>query len=396
MSDPRSAEGAVPARPRLLFISEFSGFAGGIERFIFHTANLLRSSGIEVAGQFGRPARDEQRFLRGFDRVYHAGEMAEADFAVIHKISDPEKLERLLEHYGDKLALYVHDHDYYCPRTYRYTPFGRRDCTRAYAMTRCGLCAMVTSPRRWRGGLLSTFAERNWKCRRLLELLKQVSRVAVLSEFMRQNLILNGFAPARVTVIPPPIPVPEELPPRPENNPPQLLFTGQLIRGKGVDQLLRALPLIHAPFHLTIAGEGNQRPELERLAARSGAADKVTFAGWVDEPERKMRESDVAVLPFFWQEPFGLVGPEALAREVPVVAFRTGGVDEWLRDNENGFAVPPRDVAGFAAAVEKLLSDKELRRRFGENGRELVRKRFSEAEYVRRFKEWMGLPGGAA
>ena len=71
-------------------------------------------------------------------------------------------------------------------------------------------------------------------------------------------------------------------------------------------------------------------------------------------------------------------------------------MDEWLRDNENGFAVPPRDVAGFAAAVEKLLSDRELRRRFGENGRALVRKRFSEAEYVRRFKEWMHLPGGAA
>ena len=383
-------------RPRVLFISEFSGFAGGIERIIFHTANHLRSSGIEVSGQFGHPARDEQRFLRGFDHIFHAGETAEADFAVIHKISDPEKLEGLLERYGDKLALYVHDHDYYCPRTYRYTPFGRNDCTRAYAMTRCGLCAMATSPRRWQGGFFAALAARTGKCRRRLELLKRVPRVAVLSEFMRRNLILNGFEPGRVTVIPPPIPVPEELPPRPENNPPQLLFTGQLIRGKGVDQLLRALPLIRAPFHLTIAGEGNQRPELERLAARSGAADKVTFAGWVDEPERKMRESDVAVLPFFWQEPFGLVGPEALAREVPVVAFRTGGVDEWLRDNENGFAVPPRDVAGFAAAVEKLLSDGELRRRFGENGRALVRERFSEAEYVRRFKAWMGLPGGVA
>lgn len=382
-------------RPRVLFVSEFSGFAGGIERFVFQTAQLLRGAGFEVSGRFGRPARDEQKFLRGFDRVYHAGETAEADFAVVHKIADPEKLEKLLEIYGDKLALCVHDHDYYCPRTYRYTPFGRRDCTRAYAMTRCGLCAMATSPRRWQGGFFSTLAERSWKCRKRLELLKQVPRVAVLSEFMRQNLIRNGFRPERVTVIPPPVPVPEELPPRPENDPVRLLFTGQLIRGKGVDQLLRALPLIRAPFRLTIAGEGNQRPELERLAARSGAADKVAFAGWVADPERLVWESDIAVLPFFWQEPFGLVGPEALARELPVVAFRTGGVDEWLRDGENGFAVPPRDVAGFAAAVEKLLLDSGLRRRFGENGRKLVRERFSEAGFVRRFKAWMGVPGGA-
>ena len=376
-------------RKRILFISEFSGFAGGIERFIFRTAQLLRGAGFEVAGQFCRPAREEARFLRGFDRVYHHGETPEADFAVVHKISDPEYLEKLLERFGDRLAVYVHDHDYYCPRTYRYTPFGRRDCTRPYAMVRCGLCAMATSPRRWQGGLFATLAARTVRCRRRLELLKRAPRVAVLSEFMRGNLAASDFSPERITVIPPPITVPDELPPRPENNPPRLLFTGQLIRGKGVDQLLRALPLVRSPFRLTIAGEGNQRRELELLAARSGAADKIDFVGWVADPERLVLESDVAVLPFFWQEPFGLVGPEALARELPVVAFRTGGVDEWLRDGENGFAVPPRDVEGFAAALDRLLADRELRRRFGARGREFVRERFSEAEYVRRFAAWM-------
>ena len=380
-------------RPRVLFISEFSGFAGGIERFIFHTARLLRAAGMEVLGQFDRPARDEARFLRGFDRICHAGETAEVDLAVVHKISDPARLERLLEHYGDKLALYVHDHDYYCPRTYRYTPFGRKDCARPYSMLRCGLCAMATSPRHWRGGPFAALAARTVKCRRRLELMRNVRRVAVLSEFMRDTLVSNGFAPENVTVIPPPVPVPEELPPRPENTPPKLLFTGQLIRGKGVDQLLRALPLVRHPFTLTVAGDGNQRAELELLAARTGEADRIRFTGWVPDPERLVFESDIAVLPFFWQEPFGLVGPEALARELPVVAFRTGGVDEWLRDGENGFAAPPRDIAGFAAAIEKLLEDRELRRRFGAAGRQLVRERFSEPEYVRRFEAWMN--GGA-
>ena len=386
---------AATDRPRVLFLSEFSGFAGGIERFVFQTAQLLRGAGFFVAGQFGRPARDAARFLRGFDRVYHSGETADADLAVVHKIADPELLERLIDRYGDRLALYVHDHDYYCPRTYRYTPFGRRDCTRPYDMARCGLCAMATSPRRWRGGLFSELAARTVKCRRRLELMRQVSRVAVLSGFMRDNLVANGFDPERITVIPPPIPVPPELPPRPENNPPHLLFTGQLIRGKGVDQLLRALPMIRSPYRLTIAGEGNQRRELDLLAAKSGAADRIDFTGWVADPERLADESDIAVLPFFWQEPFGLVGPEAMARELPVVAFRTGGVDEWLRDGENGLAVEPRDVAGFAAAVERLLEDRELRRRLGARGREFVRERFSEAEYVRRFKAWMGVPGDA-
>ena len=247
---------------------------------------------------------------------------------------------------------------------------------------------MATSPRHWKGGFFAEFSRRTSGCRRRLELLRKIPRVAVLSGFMRQNLIDNGFAPENVTVIPPPIEVPEQLPAGKESSPPVLLFTGQLIRGKGVDQLLRALPLLRSDYRLVIAGEGNQRPELERLAASLKVADKVTFAGWVSDPERLYAASDIAVLPFFWQEPFGLVGPEAGARGLPVVAFQAGGISDWLTDGENGLAVPPRDIGAFAVAVERLLADRELRIRFGRRGRELVQERFSDAEYVRRFRQW--------
>ena len=383
-------------KPKILFISERAGFAGGIERFICHTARLLSGAGCEVYGQFDRPDRDAERFLSAFSRVFTPEEPVDADFAVIHKLADPARLETLLARYGERLALYVHDHDLYCPRTYFYTPFGRKNCRRAYSMTRCGLCAMATSPRHWRGGFFPELATRTVKCRRRLELSKQVPRVAVLSEYMRGNLVMNGFDPARVAVIPPPVPVPAEVPPRPENDPARLLFTGQLIRGKGVEQLLRALPLVRHPYRLTIAGDGNLRPELEKLARDLGVADKVDFAGWVAAPEKLAAQCDVAVLPFFWQEPFGLVGPEAMGHELPVVAFRVGGVDEWLKDRENGLAVPPRDVEKFASAIDELLADKALRLRLGARGRELVRERFSEAQYVRRFRAWMECDGGAS
>ncbi len=247
---------------------------------------------------------------------------------------------------------------------------------------------MAVSPRRWRGGFFRELAARTTECRARLERLQRIPRVAVLSAFMRQSLIDNGFDPARIAVIPPPVAVPETLPERPENTPPKLLFTGQLIQGKGVDQLLRALPLLRHDFRLVIAGEGNMRTRLERLARQLGVADKVTFAGWVADPERLYAACDIAVLPFFWQEPFGLVGPEAMARELPVVAFRTGGVDEWLRDGENGLAVPPRDIPAFAAAVDRLLADPE-RIRLGRCGRAWVRERFSETGYVRRFRAWI-------
>ena len=384
------------AEAHVLFISERAGFAGGIERFMFNTAGILRAAGMRVAGCFERPDRDAERFAQNFDRLYDRRELPDADIAVVHRATDPDVLERLLERYGDRLAIYVHDHDYYCPRTYRYTPFGRRDCGRTYSMVRCGACAMATSPRHWRGGFFRELAARTVRCRRRLELLRQIRRVAVLSEFMRRNLIANGFSPERITVIPPPISAPAALPEHMENTPPRLLFTGQLIRGKGVDQLLRALPLLRRDYHLMIAGEGSQRPELERLAASSGIADKVSFLGWVSEPEKLYSMCDIAVLPFFWQEPFGLVGPEAMARGLPVVAFRMGGVDEWLADGENGFAVAPRNIPAFAAAVDRLLADRKLRLEYGVCGRELVRERFSDAAFTAGFKSWMDAGRGGA
>jgi len=373
---------------RVLFISERAGFAGGIERFIFQTAGLLRADGISVCGCFERPDRDHDRFIRNFDRIFTPDQLPDADLAVIHKITDPELLKQLIDRWGSRLALYVHDHDYYCPRTYRYTPFGRRDCRRPYSMLRCGACAMATSPRHWRNGFFATLAARTTACRKRLELLRQIPRVAVLSNFMRDNLIDNGFAPEAVTVIPPPVDMPEKLPEREEADPPRMLFTGQLIRGKGVDQLLRALPLLRCKYHLTIAGEGNQRPELERLAEQLGVSAQVDFAGWVSDPERLYSASDIAVLPFFWQEPFGLVGPEAAARGLPIAAFRVGGIDEWLHDGENGFAVPPRNIPEFAAAVDRLLASSELRKQFGSCGRKLVQERFSGREFVLHFRQW--------
>lgn len=379
----------VPAEMRILFISERAGFAGGIERFIFQTAGLLRQAGATVYGCFQRPDRDRERFAENFDRIFPPDALPEADFIVVHRITDTDFLERLIESRGDRLALYVHDHECYCPRTYRYTPFGRKECHRPYSLFRCGLCAMATSPRHWRGGFFAELAARTTGARDRLRLLRRIPRVAVLSGFMRQNLILNGFAPEQVAVIPPPIPVPPEAPVHEEHDIPRLLFTGQLIRGKGVNQLLRALALLEHDYRLTVAGDGGQRPELECLASELGVAKKVTFAGWVADPEKLYASSDVAVFPFFWQEPFGLVGPEALARELPVAAFRTGGIGEWLEDGVTGLAVPPRDIPGFARAVDKLLGDRELRLRLGRRGRELVRERFSEQEYLRKFRLWV-------
>jgi glycosyltransferase involved in cell wall biosynthesis len=65
-----------------------------------------------------------------------------------------------------------------------------------------------------------------------------------------------------------------------------------------------------------------------------------------------------------------------------VVAFDAGGVSEWLLDGENGFLVPWKNRAAFAARVDSLLRDKPLARRLGENGRKVASERFNFGSYI--------------
>ena len=153
-----------------------------------------------------------------------------------------------------------------------------------------------------------------------------------------------------------------------------ILFVGQVIRGKGVDLLLEALARLRVPFEARILGDGNHRPYCERLCARLGLSDRVHFEGFVprDQIKQFFLESTVLAVSSVWPEPFGLVGQEAMFHGLPVVAFDAGGIREWLFDGENGFLVPWKDTGHFAERIEQLLRDKDLARRLGRRGRELV------------------------
>lgn len=367
---------------KILFYGKFTGFAGGIERYAFQTASLLRKRGARVDWCGEIPVRGEELFRRGFDAVLSPEELfsdrTDYDLAALHKLPDPAVLSRLRARFGEKLVFWAHDHDLYCPRRHYYTPFGRINCHRAYSPFRCALCARISSPRSWK------FLRRGQTS--LLRELREHPAV-VLSSFMRGNLILNGFSPELVHLVPPVIEVPETEVPPPESKVLRILFLGQLIRGKGADLLLDALRRMTVPWQAVIAGEGNDRPMLERLASEYGIADKVRFTGWLDNPEECFKECHAAVFPSRWQEPFGLSGAEALAHGVPVVAFDVGGVREWLTDSVSGFIVPEKDTAAMAGKLDLLYRDKSLAGRLGRAGRESVRDRFSPGKYIAAMKQ---------
>ena len=367
---------------RILFLGYFTGFAGGIERYAFQTALLLRKAGAEVDWCGEVPARGEDSFRSGFDRVLSAPRPADLssgyDLVAMHKLPSLPVLKQWRERFGERLVFWAHDHDLYCPRRHYYIPFGRINCHRAYSPCRCAICARLSAPHNWkylRAGQSALLRE--LKCR----------HAVVLSSFMRDNLLRNGFEPSRIHRIPPVI----EPGPGPvrsgSSGPLKILFLGQLIRGKGADLLLEALRDLAVPWQARIAGDGPDRPMLERMVREWGMEPKIEFTSWLAEPKAELAACDVLVFPSRWQEPFGLSGAEAAGCGKPVAAFDVGGVREWLDDGINGFLVPEKDTAALTAKLELLARDPALRMRLGAAGYRLVGERFTPQLFLDHFQQ---------
>ena len=154
---------------------------------------------------------------------------------------------------------------------------------------------------------------------------------------------------------------------------PSLLYLGRLKRYKGVDLLLRAVAMLAGRglrVDFVVAGTGDARPELERLARDLGIGRQVTFAGFVDDDTKieLMRTSWVHGLTSVI-EGWGITVIEAGACGTPSVASDAPGLREALVDGETGLLVPHGDVEALAGAIRRLVGDSELRGRLGAGAR---------------------------
>src|SRR6185312_3489411 len=126
---------------------------------------------------------------------------------------------------------------------------------------------------------------------------------------------------------------------------------------------------------LFVAGDGELLPGLRELSKKLELEDRIHWLGNVADPKSLLQASDIFVLASTG-EAFGLVLTEAMACGVPVVGSRSGAIPEIVEDQHTGILAAPRDENSFADALEKLSQDQELRKRFGLNGLERVKKEF--------------------
>ena len=305
---------------------ERGNICGGIEVFADRQIERLRRDGhvVELIGSHDAAA---------------CVAWSDWEEVIVHKCPDVETLALFPP---GKTVCYIHDHEPICPNTHAYTPL-KRNCTCAAGFLPCIFCAPVC--RDWKGALRRVFSQK-----RRLRVLAQMKRLVVLSEFMKSRLVVNGMSSERILVEPPEVACGEFRAESQVDENVDMLFVGQLIRGKGVQLLLRAMALMKVPRTLDVVGTGNMEAKLRSLAIKLGVADRVRWRGFRKNPMEWMKAAKCVVVPSFWQEPYGLVAAEAVALGKPCIAFAIGGLPE--ASHGKAVLVPPGDVEALASALD--------------------------------------------
>jgi glycosyltransferase involved in cell wall biosynthesis len=380
---------------RILVVNWSSRQVGGTETYLGRIMALLAADGCQLAfaWEVDGPADRAHLPLPGGTTTFQLSiSEAHDDFQSIrgwrpdviyaHGLLDPDIEERLL---GIAPAVFF-AHSYYgtCisgDKTHKFPVV--RPCGRTFGPA----CLAIYFPRRCGGMSPLTMTRDYIRQRRRLSLLERYAAVVTSSDHMRRELVRHDAAAGRVFTV--------AFPSTLESTPADLAagsaarsglhrwhltFAGRMERLKGGAHLLDALPEVRralgSALHLTMAGDGPERRAWEQQARQIVARDpdvSVEFVGWLPPPRLSvlLGTTDLFVMPSLWPEPYGLAGAEANRHGVPVVAYRAGGIPEWLEEGVTGFLAPadPPTAGGLAAAIVRCLQEMPPGRRVSDRAR---------------------------
>ncbi|MEH1786268.1 glycosyltransferase family 4 protein [Nostoc sp.] len=358
-----------------------------LHRGIFEENLIYQCSNFNVGGSGGvetylaslfehRPPDISDRVIKSLKNI------DQSQFKLLH-IHSPDLLLQLT---GECPTIFsVHNHSLYCPSGTKYLAGQQTICDRNFSYLGCSWGKLVDKcgsrkPLRTLRELQTTH--------QFLDVLKKIKITFIAnSEYVRQELIKNGVPPEQTVTLHCGISIPQtataplslEIH---QNH--RILFAGRIVSDKGLEWLLKTLIHTNPHIQLDIAGEGWERPRLEKLASTLGLNNRITWHGWCDTDKlNKLYQQCFAVIfPSVWPEPAGLITLETYARYRPVIASAVGGIPEHLRDGETGILVPANDIQKLAGAINELYIDHPKSRYMGEQGHALLMKEFTMNAHV--------------
>lgn len=379
--------------------------AGGGERYFLRIAKLLENAGhvVEVVRPAGlpsisveerpehtiRPSEGLRSGLTAWKELRRIVEESKPHIAFIHTpygAFSPlvlVKLGRILP-----MVYYVHDARLFCPVSFsKILPDGMA-CTQPFSM-RCftsgcfSAAGKVVSPSTGRIGRVKDWIQRFL----FLAAVRRADCILVGSRYMREQLEINRFPPEKIHNVgtflswdPP------DTKPPSGNRAPVILAVGRFDRVKGLEDaamMLRSIPQ-QLRWTAQFVGVGPGETEAREIVTKAGLAERVEFSGTLDRITmvEVFRKADIFIMPSLVPESFGMAGMEALAERTPVVAFDSGGVNEWMKDGEFGYLVPRGDFSMMKDKVIQLLCNPAQRMEMGERGHEFIVRKFHRTRHV--------------
>jgi glycosyltransferase involved in cell wall biosynthesis len=154
---------------------------------------------------------------------------------------------------------------------------------------------------------------------------------------------------------------------------------------KGVQTLIEALALLKArgvPYRARLAGGGQLIAEHRQLAERFGLADRVEIVGHVPDARAELRAADIFAMHTLEEASGSMSLLEALQAGLPGVVTAVDGLVEDVADGVEALLVPPADAPAFAAALERLVTDRDLRLAIGARARATFEQRFAAGPFA--------------
>lgn len=185
---------------------------------------------------------------------------------------------------------------------------------------------------------------------------------------------------------------------------PSIVSIGRLIEKKGFGDLIKACAFLRAKgvaFHCSIIGEGPLEQTLRAQIATEGLDQSVELTGPRTQAQiaERLAHATVFVLPCTREADGGMdnlptVIMEAMAAGLPAISTRLGGIPEMIEPGVNGELVPEHDPAALGEAIQRVIAEPALARRFGNRGREIAREKFSIETSARQLQEiFAGIQG---
>ena len=384
---------------RVVHFNEHLAWTGGVETYLLHLLPLLESQGIDNTFVFARGDHTlAQRTIHlpeisqfgnkwdriGYEKTRELLNELRPDVAHIHRTYNLGVIRACLD-FGPTVVT-CHDYLYLCPAG---SFFHRR--TRTICRRKAGWGCLAVTILRHCMTLRPAYAVAY--LRRVRQFTAWRDRFAFVlcpSDYVRSRLLELSFSPLRTVTLPYFCPISPLAEPRPLPPTPTVLFLGRIRPIKGVDVFVRALGLLPNVKGLIVGDVKNgTRNAILTEARRCGCEDRLEVRPWAGRNEICSLFERVSIFgfPSIWPETLGIVGLEAMACGVPVVASDVGGVRQWLRHGINGLLVEANNPEAFADAVQELLGSPEQMMQMGRAGIATIRASYLPEHHVAKLSD---------